>query len=184
VDNVKRALDLGAHGVVLPLVGSAEQLREGFAHGRYPPLGARGLSNARANDHSLSLAEYIRASDDEVMIIPIIETAQASANIAEILAVDGLEAVFFGPADLSMSRGFRGVWEGPGVGADILRMNEMARSRGIATAIMGLDLEDIERRELQGFRMLGLGSDVTFLFGRLHDLLVRQRNIQVGLGWK
>ena len=183
IDYVKRALDLGVNGVVLPLINDAAQLQLGFQHGRYPPVGARGLSNARVNHHSLSLQQYLEVADLETMIIPIIETAQASENFEEILAVDGLEALFFGPADLSMSRGFRGVWEGPGVAADILRMNEMAKALGIATAIMSLDANDLKLRIEQGFTMLGMGSDVTFILKRIQDVLAYRKGVDLELGW-
>ena len=183
VDYVKRALDLGAHGVVLPLIDNAEELGRGFMHARYPPIGRRGLSNARVNHHSLSLDQYLEVADLETMVIPIVETAEASRNIDEILAVDGLEAVFFGPADLSMSRGHRGMWEGPGVGEDILRMNEKAKARNIATAIMCLDAHDLNVRIQQGFGVLGIGSDVTFILKRIQDLMAPHKGTSLELSW-
>ncbi len=173
VDHVKRTLDLGAHGVVLPLINTAAELRQGIAFGRYPPVGVRGLSNMRAAHYGPMIAEYVEVADEETMIIPIIETADASRNIDDILAVEGLEAVFFGPADLSQSFGHRGVWEGPGVAEDILRMADLARARSIVTAIMGLDIADIDRRLEQGFEMIGVGSDVYLLMKGIGDLARR-----------
>ena len=176
VDHVKRTLDLGAHGVVLPLIGNAEELRQGMAFGRYPPVGVRGLSNMRAADYGPMIAEYVAVADDETMIIPIIETVEASRNIDEILAVQGLEAVFFGPADLSQSYGHRAVWEGPGVAEDILRMAGLASERGIASAIMGLDVADIDRRLEQGFQIVGVGSDVYLLMKQMSEFAGRYKN--------
>jgi 2-keto-3-deoxy-L-rhamnonate aldolase RhmA len=184
VDYVKRALDLGAHGVVLPLIGTVEQLREGFQFARFPPHGVRGVSNARVNHNALMLQQYLAVADEETMVIPIIETVEASRNIDSLLAVEGLEAIFFGPADLSMSYGHRGLWEGPGVAEDILRMNGKAQALGIATAIMCLDEADMQRRITQGFKVLGVGSDVTMMLKKLQDLLGHCKGTNLELAWQ
>ena len=171
VDHVKRALDLGAQGVVLPLIETAEELEQGIGFARYPPKGVRGLSNMRAASYGPMLADYVALADEETLVIPILETAMATRNIDEILAVEGLEAVFFGPADLSQSYGHRGVWEGPGVAERILQMAKKANDRNIATAIMGLDVADIEKRLAQGFKIVGIGSDIMLLMKQIDTIL-------------
>jgi 2-keto-3-deoxy-L-rhamnonate aldolase RhmA len=100
-----------------------------------------------------------------------VETAEAAANIAGILAAPGLEAIFFGPSDLSQSLGHLAVWEGPGVAEAILRMKGLADQRGIASGIIGTSAEDIARRREQGFGMIGLGSDIGLMIRQLRQLL-------------
>lgn len=160
VDHVKRVLDLGSHGVLLPLINSAEELAQGFTYARYPSLGTRGIGGERATRWGLNLKEYVDVADEETLVIPLIETRQASNNIQSILEVPGLEAIFFGPSDLSQSCGHRATWEGPGVAEDILRMQEMAKNRNIATGIVARSSQDLDLRRAQGFQLVATGSDV------------------------
>jgi 2-keto-3-deoxy-L-rhamnonate aldolase RhmA len=171
VDTIKRALDLGAHCVLLPLIRSGAELEEAFSHARYPTAGKRGLGHERALRWGLAIESYVAAADAETLVIPVIETKEASAGIAEILAVPGLEAIFFGPSDLSQSCGHRAVWEGPGIAEDILRMKELAAERGIASGVIGTSADDIALRREQGFGMIGLGSDVGLLIRQLRSLM-------------
>lgn len=175
VDTVKRALDLGAHGVLLPLIRTADELREGFTHARYPPAGLRGLGGERAVRWGAAVQSYVAAANTETMVIPVIETADASDNIESILAVEGLEAIFFGPSDLSQSRGHLAVWEGPGIAEDILRMAALASARGIANGVIGTSPADIIRRKDQGFKMIGLGSEAGLLLKLLREMLAPHR---------
>ncbi len=166
IDSVKRCLDLGIHGVILPLVRSPEDLREGFSFARYPPAGIRAIGGERALRWGLKKDEYLSVANEETMVIPNIETAESSRSIEEILDVPGLEAIFFGPTDLSASQGHFNQWEGLGVAEDILRMRELAAKRGIASGVVAPNSEDAKKRKAQGFHMIGLGTDV--------DLLIRQ----------
>jgi 2-keto-3-deoxy-L-rhamnonate aldolase RhmA len=183
VDTIKRALDLGAHGVLLPLIRTADDLRDGFRFARYPAIGQRGLGGERAVRWGTAIESYVAAANDETLVIPVIETAQASANIADILDVPGLEAIFFGPSDLSQSFGHLAVWEGPGVAEDILRMTELARGRNIVSGVIGTSAEDIARRREQGFRMIGLGSDAGLLVRQLRQSLAPYRHPDDRSGW-
>jgi 2-keto-3-deoxy-L-rhamnonate aldolase RhmA len=171
VDSVKRALDLGVDGVMLPLPRSAEDVEQGFRFARYPARGVRGVGVERAVHWGLRLRDYLEAANRETLVIPIIETRQASEDIENILKVDGLEAIFFGPADLSSSCGHIGAWEGPGVAADILRMAGLAARRNVSVGALTTGEDDIRLRREQGFKMIGLGSDVGLMIGRLKPLL-------------
>jgi 2-keto-3-deoxy-L-rhamnonate aldolase RhmA len=183
VEHIKKALDLGAHGVLIPLIRSAAELKEGFKHARYPLIGERGLGGERATRWGLSLTDYVAVADSETMVIPLIETADASAVIDEILAVDGLEAIFYGPADLSQSYGHRAVWEGPGVAQDILRMTDKALAKGIAVGVIGRGEDDIALRQKQGFRMVGIGSDVGLILKELRVNLCKFKGMPLDTRW-
>lgn len=171
VDAIKRALDLGADGVLLPLVRTAEDLELGMQYGRYPPRGQRGIGGERSLRWGLKLQEYLAMANAECMVIPLIELGDAVDNIDSILDVEGLEAIFVGPADLSSSRGYLGEWEGPGVAEDILTVLEKAGKKGIASGIMAMDNADLMMRLDQGFRMVGLGSDVGMMSRQLRPML-------------
>lgn len=177
VDTIKRALDLGAHGVLLPLIREPSELAEAFGHARYPTSGKRGLGHERALRWGMAMESYVAVANEETMVIPVIETAEASANIAGILATPGLEAIFFGPSDLSQSFGHLAVWEGPGIAEEILRMKRLADELGIASGIIGASADDIARRRQQGFGMIGLGSDVGLMIRQLRELLTPFRDV-------
>src|SRR5438309_1579533 len=135
---IKRALDIGAHGVLIPLIRTRTELELAVRYGRYPPGGVRGVGGERAVKWGLAFREYLEAADSQTLIIPLIETREAAENIDDILAVAGLELIFFGPADLSASYGHLGDWEGPGIAERILDIRARAEKRGIGSGIMSL----------------------------------------------
>jgi 2-keto-3-deoxy-L-rhamnonate aldolase RhmA len=173
--SIKRALDIGAHGVLLPLVRGREDVDRGMSFARYPPRGVRGVSGERAVQWGLGLREYVASADEETLVIPIIETREAAEEIDAILDVPGLEAIFFGPADLSASHGHLGDWEGPGMAALILEIRGKAAAKGIGAGVMSRSIEDSVRRRDQGFGMVGLGSDAGLLIRALTEALERVR---------
>jgi 2-keto-3-deoxy-L-rhamnonate aldolase RhmA len=111
----------------------------------------------------LGMQEYLALANEETLVIPLIETREAIENIEEVLEVPGLEAIFFGPADLSASYGYLGEWEGPGVADRIVAAKDRAATRGIAAGLLSRGSEDANRRRDQGFRMIGLGADTGLL---------------------
>ena len=157
--HIKRALDIGALGVLLPLIRTRAELELGMRHGRYPTGGGRGVGGERAVKWGMAFQEYLQAADSQTLIIPLIETREAAERIDEILGVPGLELIFFGPADLSACHGHLGEWEGPGMAELILDLRARAAQRGISSGIMSLDPADSGQRRDQGFNLIGLGSD-------------------------
>lgn len=107
---VLHALDAGACGIVVPHVLDAQQAGELVKAAHYPPKGRRGLATtARAGRHGMvTLAEHLETAAAEILVIPQVEDAQAVAQAGAIAAVDGVDGVFVGPADLSLSMGHPG----------------------------------------------------------------------------
>jgi 2-keto-3-deoxy-L-rhamnonate aldolase RhmA len=160
---IKRALDMGAHGVLVPLVRSRGDAEAAMAQARYPLSGVRGVGGERAVQWGLARERYLRIANDEILVIPIIETREAVEDIEGILAIPGLHAIFVGPADLSASYGHLGEWEGPGIAERILSIVERANEAGVRSGILGRDIDDMKLRIKQGFRMIGLGSDISLM---------------------
>jgi 2-keto-3-deoxy-L-rhamnonate aldolase RhmA len=131
----------------------------------------RGVSGDRAVKWGLGSQDYLDCADEETLIIPLIETRGTVEEIDAILETPGLEALYFGPADMSASYGFLGEWEGPGVAARILDVRAKAEAKGIATGIMARSVEDSLQRRDQGFRMVGLGTDMALLIRALRENL-------------
>ena len=168
---IKRALDMGAHGVIVPYVQTAEDVETAIRYGKYPPRGVRGVGGDRCVHWGLGFQEYLTTADAETLIIPIIETRAAYENIDSILEVPDLEALFFGPADFSASHGYLGEWEGPGMAERILEVKAKAEAKGIATGISARNIPDSLHRRDQGFHLINLGADMSLLIRALKENL-------------
>jgi 2-dehydro-3-deoxyglucarate aldolase len=102
---LKRALDTGAAGVVVPMVNTAQQARSIVSFCKYPPVGSRGVGIVRAQGYGLGFQEYVAHANESTAVIVQIEHIAAVENIEDILAVPGVDAAFVGPYDLSGSMG-------------------------------------------------------------------------------
>lgn len=180
---IKRALDVGADGVVVPWVETVEQLRRAVSYAQYPPEGCRGIGGERATGWGECLAEHTAEANDHVLVVPIVETIRGAAEVPDLCRVDGVDVIFFGPADFSASAGFRGQWEGPGVADQILALKDTIRAAGKHCGVMARGVADLHARLDQGFRMLALGMDAGLLLRSLHESLAsvgRDRTIRSG----
>ncbi|MBM3980449.1 MAG: hypothetical protein FJ304_09200 [Planctomycetes bacterium] len=170
--DIKRALDIGADGVVIPFVESAAQLEQAVRCARYPLDGARGLGAERATAWGSALAEHAAEANEHVFVVPIIETVTGGANAAALAAVPGVDLVWFGPADYSASAGFRGQWEGSGVGEAILRAKDTFRTAGKHCGVVATSDANVQERLAQGFGAVGLGFDTGLLLRALRAALL------------
>jgi 2-keto-3-deoxy-L-rhamnonate aldolase RhmA len=160
---LKRALDLGADAVLLPLVRSADEVRWAVDNSRYPPHGHRTLGQERAMRWGRGTADYVARVARGGMVIPIVETPEAADAIEAIVAVDGIDAIFIGTGDLSASRGFVGQWEAPEVAAEVERIRAAAAAHGRAVGVVTGGPDDLRERRRQGYGVLGLGYDTDCL---------------------
>jgi 2-keto-3-deoxy-L-rhamnonate aldolase RhmA/quercetin dioxygenase-like cupin family protein len=167
----KRALDIGADGVVIPWVSTVDDLEQAIRDARYPTEGLRGIGGERATAWGQCLVEHAAEANDQVMVIPLIENIAAIPNVPAMCEVDGTEMFFFGPADFSSSAGFRGQWEGPGVAEQILQLKDAIQACGKHCGLMSTSLQNLVQRRDQGFNMLGVGADNGLLLRGLHQAL-------------
>jgi phosphoglycerate dehydrogenase-like enzyme/2-keto-3-deoxy-L-rhamnonate aldolase RhmA len=168
---IKRALDIGADGVVIPWMESADQLTQAVRFSRYPTEGVRGIGAERATAWGQALGEHAAEANENVFVVPIIETVRGGENVAAMAAVAGVDLFWFGPADYSASAGFRGQWEGPGVSEAILHMKDTLRAAGKHCGVVAVGEDDVQRRLEQGFRAIGLGMDAGLLMRSLRTSL-------------
>ncbi|MBI3870287.1 MAG: hypothetical protein HY299_17315, partial [Verrucomicrobia bacterium] len=167
----KRALDIGADGVVVPGVETAEELEEALRDCRYPPEGRRGIGGERATVWGQRLADHAAEANAHVLVVPILESVRAVAAAPAMCQVDGAEVFFFGPADFSASAGHRGQWEGPGVAERILELKDILLAAGKRCGVLARSPEDLEARRGQGFQVLGLGADAGLLIRSMREML-------------
>ena len=178
---IKRALDIGADGVVIPWIETADQLRQAVSYSQYPVDGLRGIGGERATCWGQCLVEHTAEANENVLVVPIIETVRAIRQVPMMCQVEGVELMWFGPADLSSSAGFRGQWEGPGVAEQILQAKETIRRSGRHCGVLATSNDDIKERQKQGFRAIGLGMDAGLLTRSIRASLAtvgRDRAIQ------
>ncbi len=181
---IKRALDIGADGVVVPWIETAEQLQLALEYAKYPLQGRRGIGAERATCWGHSLAEHTEQANDHVLVVPILESVEAAGRIEELSQVDGVEMYFLGPADYSSTAGFRGQWEGPGVAEQLLHIKDVVRRAGRHCGVIATSQQNALEREKQGFRMIGTGMDASLLVRALRSMLAgvgRDRPLQTSL---
>jgi 2-keto-3-deoxy-L-rhamnonate aldolase RhmA len=147
---IKRALDIGADGIVIPWIETAEQLKQAVAWARYPTEGLRGIGAERATAWGQSVAEHAAEANDHVLVVPIIETVNAFRQVPQMCQVDGVELLWFGPADYSSTAGFRGQWEGPGVAEQILQMKDQIRAAGRHCGLIATSVDNMLERQVAG----------------------------------
>jgi 4-hydroxy-2-oxoheptanedioate aldolase len=171
---IKQLLDIGARTLLVPMVDSAEQAQELVQAVRYPPAGKRGLGAAVARASQFNaIADYTETADGEICLLVQAETRAAIADLERIAAVEGVDGVFIGPADLSADLGYRGRTEAP----EVQQVIETAIARIIAAGkpagILTFN-EALNRRYLDlGASFVAVGADVTEFAAALRALAGR-----------
>ena len=160
---IKKALDIGAYGLVVPLVNDAQEAKAAVEATRYPPQGIRGLGPRRAANYGLD-REYIAVANKELVVMVQVETREAVRNFDEILAVDGVDAYFIGPNDLSCSLGHLGEPNHPAVEATIDDLIQRGKKAGMPGGILTTDGKRAQQRIDQGFQFINIGTDLQLLY--------------------
>ena len=160
-------LDAGAYGVVCPMVSTRTHAEELVAACRYPPKGTRSFGPARGKLYGGP--DYFDAANDEIFAIPMIETAEALANIDDILAVPGIDMIYIGPNDLALDLG-----EKPGAelhdsatSKAIIHILDRAKSAKVPTGIFCGDGDLSKRRLKEGFDLVTPGNDFNTLMAAM-----------------
>jgi 2-keto-3-deoxy-L-rhamnonate aldolase RhmA len=154
--DLKRVLDIGVDGVMVPMVETAAEAEAAVDAMTYPPDGMRGVAGSRATSYGLEFAEYLERADEDLVTILQIETLPGVENAGEISRVDGVDSLFVGPSDLSASLGVAGDWEDDSVlGAidDVLGASEAP------VGSLAVTDEGIEQWVEQGFDWVIAGVD-------------------------
>lgn len=176
-DYFKQALDLGASGVMVPMVQSVEDARSAVDSCRYPPMGSRGFGPVRASNYFLNLAEYSSVANSEILLIAQIESVRAVRRLGSIMNVEGVDAIFIGPGDLSSSMNLRGQWKTPKVQKVIQSTMKKSRAAGMPFGILTFSVEELVHYAKQGATLLTVGSDLSFMMQGGIDSLKRSREL-------
>jgi 2-dehydro-3-deoxyglucarate aldolase len=160
---IKKALDLGAAGIIVPQVNTPEQAADVVRYARYAPEGARGVGLARAHGYGQRFREYLDAANREIAVIVQAEHAQAVENIEAIVRVPGVDAVLLGPYDLSASLGKMGQIDDPAVVRAIRRVTDACRAAGMPLGYFGVTAAAVAPYVAQGYTLIVAGVDTLFL---------------------
>lgn len=174
---IKQYLDLGAQTLLLPMIDTPEQAREAVVATRYPPYGIRGVGSALARASRWNaLPDYLQEANDEICVLVQAESTTALDNLDEILAVDGVDGVFIGPADLSASLGHLGHPGHPEVVSAIEGAIARIVDAGKAAGILSSDEQASWRYLELGCTFVAVGVDTSLLARATRELAQRFRN--------
>lgn len=170
---IKQYLDVGAQTLLVPMIDTAEQAVLMVKAMRYPPLGIRGVGAALARASRWNqMSDYLKHADAEMCLLVQAETTLAIKNLQAIASVDGVDGVFFGPADLSASMGFRGQPAHPEVVKTILEGIATVRSAGKSAGILMGDKKMAQMYLDAGAQFVAVGVDTTLLVRAASELAV------------
>jgi 4-hydroxy-2-oxoheptanedioate aldolase len=159
---IGRVLDAGALGVVIPMIQTAEDAKAAVNACLYPPQGRRSFGPIRVGMRDGT--NYFAEANSRIAVVPMIETPEALANVEEIAAVPGVDALFVGPFDLSIALGLPpGDNDGkPAFDAAITKVGKAAKNAGVATAVLS-NAKVAPLRISQGFQMISVTTDISAL---------------------
>jgi len=169
-DQIKRVMDAGAHGIVVPSVNSADDAKNAVAATRYGPEGFRGVGLARAQGYGVNFQQYLKWQHNGPIVIVMIEHQTAIKNLNEILSVPGVDGFIIGPYDLSCSMGIPGEFNNPIFIDAIKHIREVGELMGCPTGlhIVEPDINELERVINEGYCFIAYGVDM-----RMHDVSAR-----------
>jgi 4-hydroxy-2-oxoheptanedioate aldolase len=163
---IKRALDAGAWGIVVPMVDTVEQAQIAIAAAKYPPTGNRSLGGGmHSMNFDATAAEYYAQANDEILVVLMTESPQGIKNAPEIYSLPGVDAIFIGPNDLrAQMRGPDGKDPTPAEHeAAVQRVIEVGKQVGTPTGIHAMDAQSALDRTEQGMQFLAIGSDLRLM---------------------
>ncbi len=168
---IKRILDMGADGIVVPMVKSREDALEAIDYAKYPPVGKRGVGLFRAQKYGLGFDEYKKWVNEELVIIAQIEHYEAVENIEEIITTEGIDGVIIGPYDLSGSMGYPGEYDREDVKDGIQKVLDVCKANNIPSGfhVIESDPSKLNERIEQGCTFLAYSLDFFFLGDSARD---------------
>ncbi len=170
-----KTLDAGAYGVICPMVNTREDAQKLVAWTHYAPRGTRSFGPVRALLYGG--ADYPQHANDTIVTFAMIETAQALDNLDEIMSVDGLDAIYIGPSDLSLALGCRPVFDDvdPKAAEAIDHILARAKAHGLVAGIHNGTTDGALQRIAKGFQFVTVGSDARLMAAGAQQTVARMR---------
>ena len=172
--DIKRVLDCGAMGVVVPMVDTVEQAKAAIAAAKYPPAGNRSVGGSlHAMSFDAEAGEYYRRANDEILVVLQTESPQGVENAEAIYSLPGVDAIFIGPNDLrAQMRGPDGKDPSPEAHeAMIQEVLRVGKKVGTPVGLHVQTVDDVRRRIEQGFQFIAIGSELRFMVSRAQEIV-------------
>ena len=170
---IKRVMDAGAYGVIVPMVNTKEDAIKAFNAVKYPPEGTRSVGLARAQGYGLEFEKYREWVKTKSIVIVQIEHIKAVNNLEEILGVNGVDGSIIGPYDLSGSLGWPGEFEKPEMRKALLHYEETCRKmkKPMGFHIVKPDSDIAKRHKKKGYSLLAVGLDTLYLAEKCKQII-------------
>jgi len=175
---VKRALDAGARTVMLPFVQNAQEAQAAASYTRYPPHGIRGVAAVHRGSRFGTIPNYLQSANDDICTIVQLETPQAIERLPQIAAVEGIDALFVGPGDLSAAMGHIGNIAHPEVQALIEKAAKDAHAAGKPVGIVGPNPDMVKRFIGYGYDYAAIASDIALMSSRASEWLGQMKGTE------
>lgn len=174
---IKRVMDAGAYGVIVPMVNTREQAEAAVRAVKYPSLGTRGVGLARAQGYGARFDEYAATVNEETVVIAQIEHIDAVNNLEAILSVNGIDGCIIGPYDLSGSIGVPGKFSHPDVLRAIEKVEKTCKEKRVALGLHVIqpDYKLVLERISKGYSFLAFSLDILFLGNSCREQLRKVR---------
>ncbi len=174
---IKRVLDAGAKGVIVPQVLTAEEALQAVSFCKYPPEGKRSVGISRAHGYGMKFSDYLENANDEILVVIQIEHIEAVRNAGTIVEVPGVDVVFVGPYDLSASMGVTGKVDSPRVKDAVGKVYDICHEVGKPAGIFGTVEDAVKPYVDMGFSLVCVSADNLLIAGALKELVSRVKNI-------
>jgi len=161
---IKKTLDIGCDGVIIPLINTAEEARAAVQACKYPSEGIRSLGLARASKYGMEFQEYMQNANEEISIILQIEHIEGVNNVEAIINTPGIDAILIGPYDLSGSLGMIGQLENPEVKNAIQKVKQACLAKGTPIGVFADGPAAAKKHIADGVTLVGMGSDSVYLW--------------------
>ena len=164
-DFIKKYMDMGATGVIVPHVNSKQEALKAVNAVKYPPQGTRGVGLSRAQNYSLELDAYREWNQESSIVIVQVEHFEAVQNLEDIMSVEGVDGFFVGPYDLSGSLGCPGDFQNPKMisALEVLKKKSIAEGFLMGLHVVQPDPKLVSEKVKEGFKFIAFGTDFLFL---------------------
>jgi len=177
---IKRVMDAGAHGVIVPMVNTREDAMRAVNAVKYPPLGTRGVGLARAQGYGFKFESYKEWMEKESVVIAQVEHIDAVNNLEDILSVEGVDAFIIGPYDLSGSLGVPGQFDHPDVLTALERVQKVSRRMDAVSGfhVIPPELAALKEKIDLGYSFIGFSLDTLFLGNGCRQVMNIKKSLQ------
>ena len=168
---IKRVLDAGANGVIVPMVNSKKDAKRAVEYSKYPPIGKRGVGLARAQNYGIGFEEYKEKLSNEIVVIAQVEHIDSVNNLEEILAVEGIDGIIIGPYDLSGSMGKPGMFDDSDVIEAIKKVEQICKrlNKPLGFHVIPPDYKELNKKIEEGFTFLAFSVDFLFMGNKARE---------------